>query len=155
MKISNKIFLAFLAVFVVIGFFSIALQKPQQALGSVDNDSSGYRSTTTPYASGVVLLKGTSTTATGAVPGTPNSPGILGSCFVTGGPKGGAIAFYDSTTSDPALRASTLATSTITLFEIPTGTGSTSYSGIDITFTRGLLMVTSGGAPATTTCTWK
>lgn len=108
--------------------------------GNVDNQSSGYYSTTTPVnTTGLTTLKA--------------GYGMLGSIIITGGPQTGNFYLYDATTSDVNKRTNNTATTTIILANIPAGSASTTYT-YDTTFNYGLLFVPSGTL-ATSTITWK
>lgn len=119
-------------------------QNPDKVKASVDNDSSGYQSTSTPkavnYAAGTAQLK------------TGN--GIFGSMIFSGAPKGARVTFYDATTTNVNLRTGNRATSSIIIAEFDAGQATSTTYVFDTQFSVGLLMETSGN-PSTSTPTWK
>lgn len=133
------------AVALLLGFTSVPaylyFTQPDPELGSVVTGSD-YQATTTYAghndADGVILLK--------------TGQGSLGSVVITGA-NTGLMSLYNATTSNPAARAATKASSTILLADFPAGAATTTYI-FDVEFTDGLLLVVSGNE-ATSTITWR
>ncbi len=78
--------------------------------------------------------------------------GALGSVVITGD-NTGTITFYNATTSNVSARTGNVATSSILIADFPASSPEGTYT-FDVTYTTGLLMITSG-APATSTVTWR
>lgn len=133
------------AIVVSFGLFGL---KPEI---TVENPFSGvtqgdeYNATTTALSAvygsqtGSVLLK--------------TGQGALGSVIVTGAATG-IINFYDATTTNINLRASSKATSTIHVASIPASLAAGTYV-FDAVFTDGLYLELVSGNMPTTTITWR
>lgn len=125
-------------LFIIVGMIVLtAFFMTQRSLGSVNDSSSAYESTTTRSSAGVNLP--TSVLSLGF--------GTLGSVIVTG-PNSGIINFYDGTTTTSHADS---ATTTIAIF--PSGMATGTYT-FDAKYVKGLIIETSG-LNATATVTWK
>lgn len=131
-----------LTLFVIIGFMALTLfliiQNAQKAVGSVDYEFSGYQATTTD----ANWVGGTSAKV------LKTGGGVMGSVVVTLG-SGAGLELYDATTTNHV----NTATTTIAVFNSTTPAGTYTF---DVTFTKGLLVVTpTTVGVASTTITWK
>lgn len=127
-----------LALVIVIS--SVLLSRPaNQAIGSVSL-ANEYHSTSTRS-----LPVGTQIAALTLL---DSGDTTLGSVIITGA-GAGFINFYDATTSSVLLRATTLATSSITLASIPPSAAAGTYT-FDLVAKYGLLMEVTGTAPTST-----
>lgn len=142
-RLTYKEYLGIALVLAVIGVLGVLWQRPWQAYGAVDNQSSGYYATSTRNFAGTAIA-GLTTLKAG--------PGIFGSLVITGA-GAGTINFFDATTSNVNLRTGNAATSTILIASFPVSTAAGTYT-IDATLNSGLLMEVIGTAP-TSTPTWK
>lgn len=82
-------------------------------------------------------------------------PGTFGGITVTGaGSAGGNIEFFDATTTNPSLRASSMSSTTQLIASFPSNLGTGNYQDVDIAYTYGLIMVIKGTI-GTTTVTYR
>lgn len=148
--ITNGFLGVFILAFTALVVFSVILSsQPREAVASVayGND---YNATTTSPAfnpldgnnSKLIQLK--------------SQQGSLGSVIITSaGTGGGAINFYDATTTIAAQRAASMSTTSILLASVPNG-GTVGTYVFDIATKNGLVMVYEGGGTiATSTVTFR
>lgn len=133
--------------FALIVLAVVLTQQPtaKGILGSIGQASEYHSTTTSPtsysFSSGDRIL---------------NSAGYgsLGSIIVTGvGSAGGNIEFFDATTTNPSLRASSMSSTTQLVASFPTNLAVGTYV-IDASVTYGLIMVIRGTV-GTTTVTYR
>ena len=140
--------LAFAFLLIVIGVFTILLQRPWEVIGSVAVGNQ-YQSTTTP----LVVNKTNLCPARSDMPS--QTTGVLGSVNVL---KSGAgtLTFYDATTTNASKRSSDQATSSILMVDFPASPTVESYH-FDIEFKRGLLVdyTTTGTGVSSTTISYR
>lgn len=139
MKLAHKLTIAFLigALFVTL---AILVQKPWTALGSsvVGND---YVATSTRNFNGTALTNFTVLKSDGG--------GALARVTITG-VNTGVIRFWDATTTNANLRASSQASSTIFIGEIHASAATSTYD-FDVQLQRGLIYeLVTGNAPTST-----
>ena len=142
---ATTILLSLLALF--------AFQAPREAphVFSSVGQGQAYYSTTTAATIATTPNYNQISTSSRSVSGT------LGSCIVVAaGTAGGALNFYDATTSNVNQRASRFGTSSILLASLPTNLAVGTYT-FDVQFANGLLMINEGGVAqtGTTTCTYR
>ena len=131
-----KNILALTLLIAVVGVFSLLQTRPWQVLGNV-SPNEVLSGTTTPQVANRTSLCGTT-----AMTGT------LGSVIVVGVGTG-SLKLYDATTTNINLRSGNIATSTIHLFDLPVGYG-TSTIPFNREFKRGLIVEYGTGAASTT-----
>jgi len=121
---------------VVCGVLLFKGEPVEPPTGSVDNDSSGYYSTSTNDTTQITEL-------------LDSGSGIFGSVVITTAP-GTAFALYDATTTDATARTNT-ATTTLAVFPASATVGTYVF---DVNYTYGLIMPVAG-TMGTSTITWK
>lgn len=141
-------FLVAIVLLAVIGLFSLTLQAPRGAQGSVTVGNS-YLSTTTPSVADMTNLCPTPGGLASTTTGTLGSVNVLEAGV-------GTLTIYDATTTDVNLRAATYSTSSIRLADFPTAPTEASYH-FDIEFKRGLLVdyTTTGTGVSSTTISYR
>ncbi len=102
-----------------------------------------YNATNTRSVIGVSMLNGQNLTSTATT-----TPGTLGSVIIEGA-AAGQINFYDATTTNVNLRATSMSTTSITVAVFPVSVAAGTYT-LDVTFANGLLTELIGATPTST-----
>ena len=130
----------------VLGVFSLVLQRPWDAVGSVAVGNE-YLSTTTPTVADLTNL------CPARAGMASSTTGVLSGVDITNYGTG-SLQIYDATTSAITLRSADQATSTLLLWGMINGMATSSHPDLDIEFKRGLFIDTSGTV-GTSTITYR
>jgi hypothetical protein len=139
-----KVHISLAVLLIVIGAFTVVWQVPWFAGASVPAGGNAYQAASTKNYDGAALTNLTV---------LKTGQGELARVTVTGA-NTGIIRFWDATTTSLSLRASSKASSTIHIADLPASLAAGTYD-FDVEFTDGLIYELVGGAAPTSTISWR